>query len=209
MGTAVSAGWPGLGCLLLGLLVRSFGTLASWCLLAGCLTGVIQRTDRLRGADKDLTDPRGEAVHRRRRSRVDPSFGWVGSAPAPVRIPPTRSSGRSAPWRAGVASTSTGTSRQDGADANPDRAHACDRPCRVSAYAVAIALAMAHRPELVQDDQIDVPQARELQRIASTGGGILLDLILGFAGEGPVDLYRLDALDLPNRAMVADAMRHL
>ncbi len=74
---------------------------------------------------------------------------------------------------------------------------------------MAIVLATVHRPELVSDDQIDVAQARELRQVVSTGEGILLDLILGLAGEGPVDLHRLDALDLRNRASVTEAMRHL
>ena len=79
----------------------------------------------------------------------------------------------------------------------------------MSAYEVAIVLAGSHRPELLVDEQIDVPAARDLRRVASTGNGVMLDLILSLAGEGPVELHRLDALDRDGRALVAAAMRHL
>ncbi len=79
----------------------------------------------------------------------------------------------------------------------------------MSAYEVALELAEAHDPELVVDGQVDVDAIRERRRVASTGIGVMLDVILSLAGEGPVPLHRLDALDRAGRRAVAEAMRRL
>lgn len=79
----------------------------------------------------------------------------------------------------------------------------------MSAYDVARSIITDHRPELLVDGKIDLERTRALRRVASTGGGVLLDVVLSLCGDGAVELHRLDALDQRNRDILAEAMRYI
>ncbi len=80
-----------------------------------------------------------------------------------------------------------------------------------TAYGVALVLAESFRPGryVTRDRGYDVLDGALLASdiaVVSTGEGVVLGIIRSLAGEGPVDLSRMDALDGPRAALVAEAM---
>lgn len=83
-----------------------------------------------------------------------------------------------------------------------------------TAHGVALALAEVFRPGryVVETDGYDTLDLATLTAdiaVVSTGEGVLLGIIRSLAGEGSVDLARLDALDRDRRRLLAEALATL
>ncbi len=83
-----------------------------------------------------------------------------------------------------------------------------------TAYGVALALAETFRPGryVTTQDGYDVVDSAAITRdipVVSTGEGVVLAVIRSLAGDAPVDLSRLDAVDAASVALLAEAIAAL